>query len=196
MKKYKRRNYLINKSLQLRYIAMVAILMVSIAVVTGWVIYSTTWGILLDELEGKVVLDKVLMDINNLLIVRISLLILAWVCISAILVLFVVHRIAGPLFRAKKTMQLIGEGIVPRKVNFRKKDELKDFAEAINEAISKLEQFREKNSELLASAQSSLKNAMEHLENNSPAADKAIKEIETGKQHIEDLAVFHQAEKF
>ena len=166
MIKYKRRRYLINRSLQLRYIAMVAILMIAIAIVTGWMIYSTTWETLITQFEGEsMVLDKVFTELNSLLLIRISLLILAGVCLSAILLLFVIHRIAGPLFRAKKTMELIGQGVIPEKITFRKKDELKELADAINEAISRLEQFRQMNSEaLLENARSRLDQELETVE--------------------------------
>ncbi len=191
MNKYKRRNYLINKSLQLRYIGMVVVLMIIISIATGWVIYSTTWITLIDELEGKeIMLDKVFMDLNNLLLVRISLLILVGACLAAIIVMFVVHRVAGPLFRVKHIMRLIGEGITPGKIRFRKKDELKDLAEAINEAISKITELREKNSEVVTNAKTCLKRAMEYLNKKPPETGKAMQEIESVERDIEEFEIF------
>jgi hypothetical protein len=67
MNKYKRRNYLIDKSLQLRYMAMVAIFMVFISIGTGCLIYFTTWITLIEKLGDKAPLDIVFADLNKII---------------------------------------------------------------------------------------------------------------------------------
>ena len=195
MIKRRRKRYLINKSLQLRYMGMVVVLMAIISVATGWVIYSTTWMTLIDKLEGKeVMLDKIFMDLNNLLLTRISLLILIGVCLGAIIVMFIVHRIAGPLFRVERIMRTIGKGIIPEKVKFRKLDELKDLAEAINETISKITEVREKNSQVADNIETCLKKALEYLKSTPPKTDKAIEEVESAGRDIEGFEIFKTKE--
>lgn len=192
---YKRRHYFIDKSLQLRYMAMVAILMVILSISTAWLTYSTTWMELIRRFEDKaVLLDRVFIDLNAMLLVRLSLLTFAGICMSAVVVLFAVHRIAGPLFRVKRVMGTIGEGIVPGKVKFRPKDEFKDLAGAINDAISKIGDFREKSSEAAANAEACLRRAKEYLGKASPETDNALKEIESVIASIEGFEVFRSEE--
>lgn len=195
MKRKRRRIFLVNKSLQLRYMAMVAIMMTAISIITGWAIYATTWMTLLDRCKNQVaMIDKIFLDINNLLFIRISLLILSGACIGVIIIMFMVHRIAGPLFRIKKILEIIGNGIIPPKVQFRKKDELKDIADTINEVISKISELQEKNSNTIISIKTCLKTAEECMKNNPPRTDKAVKEIESAIKTLNDIQTFKKQE--
>ena len=192
---YKRRHYFINKSLQLRYMAMVAILIVIFSISTAWLTYSTTWTELINRFEGSAIhLDSIFTDLNAMLFIRLSLLTFAGICLSAVVVLFAVHRIAGPLFRVKRVMGTIGEGVVPGKIKFRPKDEFKDLAGAINDAISRIEDFREKSSEAAAKTDVCLRKAKEYLRKASPETDNALKEIESVIAGIEGFEVFRSEE--
>lgn len=170
---------------------MVAILMIIISIATAWVMYSTTWTELIDRFEGKgIMLDEIFMELNNVLLARISLLILACVCFGAIIVMFIVHRVAGPLFRVQCIMNLIAKGIIPERIRFRRKDELHYLGETISEAISRIREFQEKNSEGVANAESSLKRAAEYLRKQTPETDKAIEEIESAGRDIDGFEMF------
>jgi methyl-accepting chemotaxis protein len=52
--------------------------------------------------------------------------------------LFVSHRIAGPLFRFEKELKQIGKGDLTKKVILRRKDQMTDMAESLNEMVSGL----------------------------------------------------------
>lgn len=56
----------------------------------------------------------------------------------AILVIFVSHRIAGPLERLKQYMKKVGEGDLSVELQFRKKDEIHDVADAFNVMVANL----------------------------------------------------------
>ena len=191
MKQKRRKIFLVNKSLQLRYMAMVAIMMTAISIITGWAIYAATWMTLLDRCGNQIaMIDKIFLDLNNLLFIRISLLILSGVCIGVIIVMFMVHRIAGPLFRIKKVLKIIGDGIIPEKVRFRKKDELKDIADTVNEVISKISELQEENSNTIEKAKTCLKRAEECMKNSPPRTDKTAKEIESALKILSDIRTF------
>jgi signal transduction histidine kinase len=135
-------------------------------------------------------IDEIFLDLNNLLFIRISLLILSGVCIGVIIVMFMVHRIAGPLFRVKKVLGIIGDGIIPEKVRFRKKDELKDIADTINEVISKISELQGGNLNTIEKVKVCLKRAEDCMKNNPPQTDKAAKEIESALKTLSDIRTF------
>ena len=191
MKRRRRKIFLVNKSLQIRYMAMVAIMMIAISIVTGWAIYATTWMTLLDRCSNRIsMIDEIFLDLNNLLFIRISLLILSGVCIGAVIMMFMVHRIAGPLYRTKKVLEVIGDGIIPGKVRFRQKDELKYIADGINKVIGKISEFQEKNLNTTEKSKTCLKRAEECMKNSPPQTDRAAKEIESALKSLSDIQTF------
>jgi nitrate/nitrite-specific signal transduction histidine kinase len=56
----------------------------------------------------------------------------------AILVIFVSHRIAGPLERLKQYMRKVGEGNFDIELQFRKNDEIHDVADTFNVMVAGL----------------------------------------------------------
>ena len=141
MRTWKRRNYLINRSVQPRYMGMVALFICIISLITGWTIYSTTWIMITERVQGEPELAQILSELNTLLIVRTALVILAGMCVAVILTMFISHRIAGPIFRIGRTLLEIGQGGIPRKISLRQRDEFKELSEAVNSVIEKAEEI-------------------------------------------------------
>lgn len=193
MEKYKRRNYLINKSVQLRYMAMVGLLMITISIATGWSIYYTTWTLLLDRLEGIVTLDKLMIQLNRIILVRTISLVLVSICLGGLVTMFIIHRIVGPLFRVDCIMHQIGNGIIPRAVKFRKGDEFHDLAEAVNKATGKIGEVSEKNKITIEKASGYAERAMEFLKSGEPDG-KAREELEHLKKCLEEFETFKKEE--
>ncbi|MFC1667150.1 HAMP domain-containing protein [Candidatus Omnitrophota bacterium] len=50
------------------------------------------------------------------------------------------HRVAGPIYRLEKDLADIAKGNFSIRIKFRKKDELKSIAEAINKILDEMEQ--------------------------------------------------------
>ena len=195
MTRRRRKIFLVNKSLQVRYMAMVAIMMIAISIITGWAIYATTWMTLLDRCNNQIaMIDKIFLDLNNLLFIRISLLILSGVCIGVIIIMFMVHRIAGPLYRVKKVLGVIGDGIIPGEVRFRHKDELKYIADGINKVTGKISELQEKNLNTIEKAKTCLKRAEECMKNSPPQTDRATKEIASALKSLTDIQTFKKQE--
>ncbi len=193
MEKYKRRQYLINKSLQLRYMAMVGILMIIISIATGWSIYYTTWTILLDRLEGIVTLDKLMIQLNRIILTRTICLVLVSICLGGLVTMFIIHRIVGPLFRVNHIMHQIGNGIIPRAIKFRSGDELKELAEEINAATGKILEVSEKNKTIIEKASGYAERAMEFLKS-SESDGKTREELEHLKKCLEEFETFQKEE--
>ncbi len=62
---------------------------------------------------------------------------LVFLVLSAI-VIFISHRIAGPLFRLKMFMRKVGEGDLSVKLSFRNYDAIHDVADCFNEMVQNL----------------------------------------------------------
>jgi HAMP domain-containing protein len=55
--------------------------------------------------------------------------------VLAIIVVFISHRIAGPLYRLKMYMEKVENGDYSVKLNFRKNDAIHDIAESFNRMV-------------------------------------------------------------
>ncbi len=146
MKKWKRRRYLINRSVQPRYMGMVALFICIISLATGWTIYSTTW-VMITERMSEPELAGMLAEINEILFFRTALVILTGVLTAVILTMFVSHRIAGPIFRIRRTLDEIAAGGIPPKITLRQRDEFKELSSAVNSVIDKAEEISRSNRE-------------------------------------------------
>ncbi len=192
MKKGRRRNYLVDRSLQLRYMGMVAILMVVISIITGWVIYATTWITLIDKLKDKVLLEEVFIDLNKPILIKTSLLVLVGTTMGALLTMFVVQRVAGPLSRVKEIMREIAKGIVPHRVRFRRGDEFQELAEAVDEAICKIGEDSERNLKVIKEASACVGRGIEWLNSEEPQVQRLKEELEHLRKCLERFEIFQK----
>ena len=127
----RRRQYIIKKGLQFRYIGLVFGLALLTSLVTGWTVFATGWHFLGEKLasvypQGRLVY---VLRVTNLALIRNLLLISPLVFILALLFS---HRIAGPVYRIGKTLEDISKGNLGLKIRLREGDELVDLADMIN----------------------------------------------------------------
>ncbi len=147
MKKFKRRNYMINKSVQPRYMAMTALFVCIVSVITGWTVYSTIWMTLTESISGEPELAVILAELNEILFYRILLVLLSGMCVAVVISMFISHRIAGPVYRICRTLGELGEGKIPHRINLRKRDEFKELSSSVNSVIDKAEGISARNRE-------------------------------------------------
>lgn len=141
----KRRKYLINRNIQLRYMGMVSVLIAIMCIVSVWTAYVTMWASYSELVGDHPMLYAKFIEMNRLLLVRFSVVLGAGIFLSILITLFISHRIAGPMYRLEKILGEIAGGRLPRKANLRKKDEFKELASAINSAIGRLETITDEN---------------------------------------------------
>lgn len=131
---YKRKKYYVKKSFQARFILIFGVLvLVGGFFSTGLVIYfshgDTTALFSNSQLKifdtASFLLPAIIYS-NLITIIFISLSIM-------VMVLFVSHKIAGPLFRFEKDIKTIGDGDLTYKICLRKDDQLKKLSCDINE---------------------------------------------------------------
>lgn len=135
---WRRRNYLINKDFQLRYVARLMFGILAMALVVAVTLYYTTWARIMDEFYNVPRIASqfapLFQSVNQNLVLMLSLFLLA----AAVLAIFLSHAIAGPMFRFEQTMRAVAMGDLTLRIGLRKSDEFKPLAELLNEMIGSL----------------------------------------------------------
>jgi methyl-accepting chemotaxis protein len=57
---------------------------------------------------------------------------------TIVVMLFISHKIAGPLFRFEKELREVGEGDLTKDIILRKKDQITDMADSLNKMSARL----------------------------------------------------------
>lgn len=151
----KRRRYLVKKGLQFRYIGLIFILAIIVAVMTGWTVFATGWGMFGEKLANVYPQGRLVEMLKGINVVLIRNLVLVSPFIFLLGILFS-HRIAGPLYRIEKTLYEIGRGDLTLKIKLRDGDELSDLAGIVNEMSDKMNQFISSNKKAISEVQKNL----------------------------------------
>jgi methyl-accepting chemotaxis protein len=124
----RRRQYIIKKGLQFRYIGLVFGLALIASIVTGWTVFATGWYFLGEKLASVYPQGRLIyvLRATNLALIRNLLFILG---------LLFSHKIAGPVYRIEKTLGDISKGNLGLKIRLRDGDELVDLAYTINNLV-------------------------------------------------------------
>ncbi len=135
--KKKRLNYLIDKSFQLRLLYMTIISLVVFTVFVGWQVFYAMWPIIVREAPTFRV-EIIRIDfLLRLLHFSVPVLL-----VIGILVVIFSHRIVGPIYRVKQTLDDLIEGKDVRAVRFRKKDEFQSLVPRLNKVIQLVKELR------------------------------------------------------
>lgn len=121
-----RRIYLIGKSLQLKFTALVLSLFL-LAALGVWLNAYVHFSKLQPEI-GDTQYLSMLYALNRVIMVQLG---TSLVLVAVVAILFS-HLIAGPAYHLKKVMDLVRQGDMSQRVRLRKWDELKDVAESFN----------------------------------------------------------------
>ena len=136
--KRRRIHYLINSRLQLGFTIRFVVVAVLFALFIGFQVYFTIWPVVADFVP-----KPVMSLVKHQILVR-----TLFFLIPAIFVIFgfsiiISHLIAGPLFRIQRTIDQVVQGQDVEYLKLRKKDELKDLAEKINDLIAMVKKSKE-----------------------------------------------------
>ena len=136
---YKRRQYFIKKDFQIRFmVKFILILLLGIALSTAlllWFSHDTLTSVYSDSgLEITSTAAAIMPSI-----IFSNLITLAIICLFTVVVLlFISHKIAGPLFRFEKDLQRVADGDLTVMIQLRKKDQLTDIAFSLNRMIQSM----------------------------------------------------------
>ena len=136
----KRRTYYIEKKFQTKYILLTIFLLLTYTFAFIIIIFSPyilTLSLDFYSLSEKAEAARTLLLLHSKVWPGIGGIILLFGALS----IFITHKIAGPLYRLKKSLAMIVEGNLDVKVKLRKGDDLKDLAEHFNMLAEELRTF-------------------------------------------------------
>ena len=125
-----RKQFLVKRGFQLRFMALIIIAMVLIALVTALSIYTAVMQTLINQFHGEN-LALIQHAITYKLLIRSLLLIFA----IAIISVFISHRVAGPVYKFERIIGELASGKKVEEIKLRKRDEFYELASAINRLI-------------------------------------------------------------
>ena len=134
---YKRKQYLVDRGYQLRFVSRVFVVVLAVAVVSSLIATALIWTNMYNPaMEEQVNLVACLIAIASTLLIELLL--------SIPIVFFLgirqSHRIVGPMNRVKRTLEAIGTGDFSQRIILRQGDALEDLAKSINQMAEKLAQ--------------------------------------------------------
>ena len=134
---YRRKQYLVDRGYQLRFVTRVFVVVLIVAVVSSLISTGLLWtNMYRADLEQQATLIAALIAVATTLLVELL--------IAIPLVYFLgirqSHRVVGPVNRIKRIFEAIGTGDFSQRITVRRGDALEDLAKAINEMADRLQQ--------------------------------------------------------
>jgi len=174
----KRRQFYIKKDYQFNFILKFCLLVFGGALVSMGLLFLFSKGTLTFSFEHSklVVKDTAFAILPAIILTNIITLVMVTLA-TIVVVLFISHKIAGPMFRFEQDVKEIGQGNLTKVVRIRHKDQLKDFTDSLNHMTSSLHakvlETRKEVEQVLESAR----------QQNAP--EKLIEEIDHIQQSIQ-----------
>ena len=137
--KYKRRNYFINRAFQSEFIIKFCILVIVGSAVFGALLYFFSKNALTTSFENSRLVIKSTADyiFPGLLFGGILVAVITAIAAAAV-VMFMTHRIAGPMYRFEKYIKEIGSGRLYSDLKIRKKDQFQNTVGVLNKMTEDL----------------------------------------------------------
>ena len=131
----RRRNYFIKKEFQAKFILRFCLLVVLAAAISSFAIYRFSAQSVTTVFENSRLIIKPSTEfiIPGLILSTLVSVVLVGLA-TIVVVLFVSHRIAGPLYKIEASLERVAGGDMDFEVNFRKGDEVQKLAEIFNTA--------------------------------------------------------------
>lgn len=169
-----RKNYLPKPDFQLKYVVIVAMMLLVVANLTSGLIYAFLSG----APGTSAILNLFGIQESNRLLPVILLSQVFSVIFVGIVTILLTHTTAGPIYNMENATSRIADGDLTHRVQLRKKDQLQDFAGNFNRMVEKLD------------------SSIASLESSTNALDREMKELESSiepsrlkniKNHIGNL---------
>ena len=139
MRVSKRRQYFVERGLQLRFARFVLLFMLGCCVVTGLVVFYSTFTVLSEKLMG-IYPQARLVEIFRRAYGAFFLAVLFLIPVIFFAAVVFSHRLAGPRPKIYQTLRDIGTGQYDVQLTLRENDELKELADIINAMAAQLKE--------------------------------------------------------
>jgi len=134
---YKRKQYLVDRPYQIRFVTRVFLVVLAVAVVSSFLATGLLWmNMYRPDLEQQTLLVSSLIAIATTLLIEL----LLSIPIVFILGIRQSHRIVGPMGRLKRMIEAIGTGDFSQRIILRQGDALEDLAKSLNAMTEQLGQ--------------------------------------------------------
>ena len=192
---YRRKQYLIGKKFQLKYVGMILLLVSLTAVMCSYVIYYTMMLTMGDKLASVYPQGR-LIAVVNMVNFRIFLSMLLVVPLIVMIGIFASHRIAGPIYRIEKFLGSIADGDLSLSLALRKDDELVSLARGINRVIDSVKATVKRERDAIGNISTSMEN-IRRLGTSKPvnnavldqALDKLNEEVSVLRSEVEKYKI-------
>jgi len=136
---HKRTHYFIKKDFQFKFILKFCLLIFAGAFISTGLLFLFSHDTLTSSFQhSRLTIQNTAIAILPAVIYT-NLITLGLICMAAIVViLFISHKIAGPIFRFEKEIKEIGQGDLTKKIRLRKKDQITELAESIDNMTASL----------------------------------------------------------
>ncbi len=174
---YRRKQHFIKKGYQARFILKFCLVVLVGAVISSGLLYLLAQGSLTSTYADSRLTVRSTSAAILPAVIYTNLITLALVTVATVfVVLYVSHKIAGPLFRFEKELSEIAEGDLTKVVKLRSKDEVTDMADSLNKMTASLrERLKELQGELDEAAGIALEeNASERLVDKLKQAQETV----------------------
>jgi len=136
-----RRKYLVNKNLQLSYSWLLIVCVGLVILIFGlslWYLNKIHLDLFQKIVGEKAMPEQYISSIQNQFLIGIPLAIAVISCLLLFMGIYTSHRIAGPMYRMTKSMNMIGIENRLDAIQIRKKDQLREMADAFNYMVHTL----------------------------------------------------------
>ena len=138
-KPYKRRIVFIKKEYQFKFIFKFCLILLAGGVISTILVLLLSRGTLTTSFEhGRLIVRDTATAIFPTVILTNGITLVIVIIIAILTVLYVSHKIAGPMFRFEKDISAVREGDLTKQIALRKKDQFSDLSKGFNEMISGL----------------------------------------------------------
>lgn len=134
LSQHKRRIYLINPKFQFKYALLVCIFVIVATIIYPWTIYD-----MFNSIKQYVQPEIDVEAQRNNLLVLLAVVEFVILMIISIVMLFLTHKVAGPMYKLIQNFQDIKAGGPLKRIYFRKGDNFHEVAHAYNEAVEVLQ---------------------------------------------------------
>jgi|GEM_PF-298661 len=137
----RRRNYFIKKGFQASFIVKFCLLLILACLIMSFVSFLFMGDTSTTSFEGLRFTVKSTSDFMLPILLSSGITSVVLVSIATIvIVLFISHRIAGPLYRLEKSLEQLGGGDLTVDVHLRQADEIKALADTLNRTMKNLKE--------------------------------------------------------
>jgi len=183
----KRKQYLVAKRFQLKYVGLILALMFLTAAFCSYVVYYSMM-ILMGEKLANVYPQGRLMAIVNTVNFRIMLSMFYISPMIIVIGIFLSHKIAGPVFRIERTLNNMAEGDLSAILALRKGDEMTSLADAINRVTESMKAAVAGQKQRVSTAINEI-NALKQAVSSAPQVPAAVGErVKTLEKEISGIA--------